>query len=26
VDKFTDDAGKVLTLEQLKAMEGMTLQ
>lgn len=26
VDKFTDDSGKVLTLEQLKAMEGMTLQ
>lgn len=26
VDKFTDDSGKVLTLEQLKAMEGVTLQ
>lgn len=26
VDKFTDDAGKVLTLDQLRAMEGITLQ
>jgi len=26
VEKFTDDAGKVLTLDQLRAMEGITLQ
>lgn len=26
VDKFTDDAGKVITLDQLRAMEGITLQ
>lgn len=26
VDKFTDDAGNVLTLDQLRAMEGITLQ
>ena len=26
VEKFTDDAGKVLTLEQLRSMEGVTLQ